>query len=200
MSLTKIIKSDIDTDTCNVPEIWLQSQEQLRAFIYRRLKDNDQTNDILQDVLLKLYRLCNAEKGIRNVQAWLFAVARNAVIDYQRAQQKLTYEIIDDITEDGENLYKDAAAFILPMIDFLPQKYALPLRLSDIEKMKQQDIARQLNISLTAAKSRVQRARALLKNEFFTCFNLELDQRGSLVDFKLKPQCLPLQHIRCCEK
>lgn len=202
MTLKKMYNENIPAEAaiCNVPDIWLAHQQLLRAFVYQKLKNHDLTDDILQEVLLKVYRFCGSRKGVKNIRPWLFTIARNTIIDHQRLQKKFIYELPERRQDDDENLYKEAAEFIVPMLNFLPEKYALPLRLSDIERLKQQDIAQKLNLSLTATKSRVQRARVLLKNEFLTCFNLEVDHHGSLVDFKLKPQCLSLQHIVCCRK
>ena len=78
----------------------------------------------------------------------------------------------------------------------MPEKYAAPLRMADIEGMKQTDIAENLQLSLPATKSRVQRARELLKNEIVTCCYLDTDQQGNLIGFDIKEACIPLQGFR----
>ena len=52
----------------------------LRAFIERRVADPDVAEDLTQDVLLRL--LMNDDRQIENPTAWLYRVARNAIIDH----------------------------------------------------------------------------------------------------------------------
>jgi RNA polymerase sigma-70 factor, ECF subfamily len=83
----------------------------------------------------------------------------------------------------------------LPMIQFLPEEYATPLKMADIDGLKQAVIAEKLGLSLTATKSRIQRARQLLKSEFITCCHFETDKNGQLISFEVKDNCAPLQAI-----
>lgn len=105
-------------------------------------------------------------------------------------------EIEDLETENDEEAFEDATQFILPMLEFLPKKYSIPLKLADIDNVKQSEIADRLQLSLTATKSRIQRARQLLKEEFITCCHFETDAQGNLISFKIKECCEPLQKLK----
>jgi RNA polymerase sigma-70 factor (ECF subfamily) len=78
----------------------------------------------------------------------------------------------------------------------LPEKYAIPLKMADIEGLKQQEIANKLGLSLTGAKSRIQRARKLLKEEIHTCFHTKECSSAGLTDFSLRQDCTPLKNLK----
>lgn len=191
------MQTDIKTN-CDVPALWQEHKIELRNFIFKRVKDQDLTNDILQDVLVKVYNFCISKSGVRNIRSWLFQIAQNTITDKYRKQLKFTdIETIDELVEEDQNIaFSEATNFILPILNFLPKEYAVPLKLSDIDNMKQADIAKELNLGLPATKSRIQRARKLLKAEFITCCHFEIGTNGSIVSFDIKKSCEPLQKLK----
>jgi RNA polymerase sigma-70 factor, ECF subfamily len=184
--------------TCDVPALWQEHKNELRNFILKRVKNHDLADDILQDVLVKVYNFCISKSGVKNIRAWLFQIAQNTITDHYRRQSKLTD--LDQLTaienEDQAIAFSEATNYILPMLDFLPAAYAIPLKLADIDNLKQADIAKKLNLSLSATKSRIQRARQLLKAEFITCCHFETDKQGNIISFEIKDNCEPLQKIK----
>ena len=183
---------------CDVPELWQEHKNELRNFILKRVKDQDLTNDVLQDVLMKVYNFCMSKSGVKNIRSWLFQIAQNTITDHYRKQSKFTeiYNLKEIDDEDQNFAFNEATNYILPMINFLPNEYAIPLKLADIDNIKQAEIAKKLNLSLAATKSRIQRARQLLKAEFITCCHLETDKQGKLISFKIKDSCEPLQKVQ----
>lgn len=182
---------------CDVPELWLEHQKELKNFIFKRVKERDLTNDISQEVLLKVYNFCRSKSGVKNVRSWLFQIAQNTIIDHYRKQSKISYkEIPEDASEDENLAFQEAGKYIIPMLEFLPEAYSVPLKLSDIDGMRQADIAKKLSLSLPATKSRIQRARQLLMDEFITCCHFEKDGGGNLLSFEIKDSCTPLQNFK----
>ena len=105
--------------------------------------------------------------------------------------------IEEQVVEQEDNAaFLEAQQYILPMLAFLPEEYAKPLKMYDIDNKKQADIARELNLTLSATKSRIQRARQLLKAEFITCCRFETDKQGNLISFQIKASCEPLQNLK----
>jgi RNA polymerase sigma-70 factor, ECF subfamily len=179
---------------CDVPALWIIHKQALFAFIMKRVHDRDIANDILQEVLMKVYKFCITKSGVNNVRSWLFQIAQNSIADFQRRQNRIT-NVLPEIEYNIEATEIEAAELIKPMIRFLPLEYAEPLWLSDIEEMKQADIAEKLGLTLSATKSRVQRARQLLKKEFLVCCKFETDRFGNFIYFEVKDTCEPLQKI-----
>jgi RNA polymerase sigma-70 factor, ECF subfamily len=183
---------------CDVPALWQEHKEALYYFVLKRVHDESTAKDIAQDVLLKVYNFCGSKSGVRNVRAWLFQIANNTIIDYYRKNSKsFSVESFSEVEEESEaSAFKEAAEFILPMINLLPEIYATPLRMSDVDGIKLKDIAEELNIGLPAVKQRVSRARKLLKDVFTECCIMELDERGRLVSFDIRPGCGALQRYK----
>lgn len=181
---------------CDVPALWIEHKNALKNYIFKRVKDEDLSNDILQEVLLKVYNFCLSKSGVRNVRSWLYQITHNTMVDHFRKESKKgqSGNMEVEFVEEDENLaFKEALEYIEPLISFLPQEYAVPLKMADLEGMKQVEIAQKLNLSLTATKSRIQRARSLLKAEFITCCHFETDATGGIISFSIKDSCTPLQ-------
>jgi RNA polymerase sigma-70 factor (ECF subfamily) len=123
----------------------------------------------------------------------MFQIAHNTTIDYLKKQYKFTNDVPEVFEKDESNSYKEAEELLKPLIGLLPEKYAIPLQLGDIKELKQAEVAKKLNLSLAATKSRIQRARKLLKEAIIDCSNFETDDKGKLLSLELKQNCEPLQ-------
>ena len=69
------------------------------------------------------------------------------------------------------------------MIEELPSIYKEAILLTEYEGLTQKQLAEKLNISLTGAKSRVQRAKKMLKNMLLQCCHFEYDKYGTVIDY-----------------
>lgn len=179
-----------------VAPVYLAYEAKLRGFVLKRVKDKDEANDILQQLYVKLYKNCEQLQDVRNMNAWLYQIARNAVYDYYREQgRSMPLEDEGKLEEhfNQEPTQQDSENLVLPLINMLPAEYAEPLRLSEIEGISQKEIAERLGMSYSGAKSRVQRGREKLKELFLECCHLELDRKGALVSATAKETCRPLQ-------
>lgn len=182
-----------------VAPVFQQYEQELHSFIRKRLKDKHLSEDVLNDVLLKIYRHCEKLPKVQNNRAWLYQITRNALNDHFKESQKTTgLEALPEETEQQreEELYEQLAPLLPRMIAMLPAKYAVPLRMSDIEEIPQQEVARQVGLSLSGAKSRIQRGREKLKSLFFECLYLELDHQGVPRGFAVKEHCTPLHNFQ----
>ncbi|GAB2530889.1 RNA polymerase sigma factor SigZ [Rufibacter soli] len=181
------------SDPCEaVAPIFLLYQEALQGFIRKRVQNLADAEDLTQQVLLKVHRHCEALPRVRNTKAWLYGITRKVVVDFYRERQRETHLPEDtDLTMDPkeENPFQELEPFVLPLLQILPAKYAVPLRLSDLEGLPQQEIATQLGLTLSGTKSRIQRGREKLKSVFLECCEVELDRKGKLLSARLKPTC-----------
>ncbi|HNW51036.1 MAG TPA: RNA polymerase sigma factor SigZ [Prolixibacteraceae bacterium] len=185
--------------------IWERWGENLKSFIRKRVADPDHANDILQDAFVKIHEKIDTLKDSTKVQAWIFQIARNTIIDYYRdsRQPEKAYqeELIGEKTEMIDVHFEktksspndDIASGLKEVINTLPQKYAQALMLVEFDGMMQSELAKELNISVSGAKSRVQRGRQLLKNTLMNCCHFEFDKYGTIVSSH------PI-HCCCCHQ
>jgi RNA polymerase sigma-70 factor (ECF subfamily) len=170
-------------------KVWQEYHSRLRAFIKSRVSDDAAADDILQNVFLKMHAGLTSLKDATKLQSWLYQIARNAVIDYFRSQ-KPTVELPDQLlqseTDPGEKVTQELSDCLQPMIQRLPETYRETVILSEIKGLTQKEVARSQGISLSGAKSRVQRGRALLKEMLADCCRLEFDHKGRLCDYERK--------------
>ncbi|MGM0934496.1 MAG: sigma-70 family RNA polymerase sigma factor [Bacteroidota bacterium] len=176
-----------------ISKFWVAYKDMLRNYILKLVKNEDTADELAHEVLMKVYSSCCSGREIRNIRSWLFQIAYNTCMDYFKARSKMT-EIKTDIVEMQENqTYKEASEFIEPLLDLLPKEYAEPLKLADIDQLKQQEVAKRMGLSLTATKSRVQRGRKLLREQIRECVDIEVDKYGQLQAFNIKGTCDALQ-------
>lgn len=185
------------TTLCNVPEFWLANKDMVYGYIKKNTNDNDLAKDLTQEVLLKVYRFCEKQCGVKNKRAWLFDIAHNTIIDYyrkQKADSTLDCDKYDLQEEKYTDIYQDISIFIRPLLTCLPEIYVEPLRL-ELDGIDQKEIARRLNLNLSTVKSRIQRSKSLIKDLLFECFHLELSEEGKIDSFQPKSDCKAIQHF-----
>lgn len=183
----------LDTKTIKMKQevsgIWTNFQKELSFFIQKRTQDSNATADILQEVFIKVIEKIDMLNQTKNLRQYLYAMVRNAIVDHHRQQKPLLSEgkipaavFTEETTEDLNTLI--AACCIRPFINQLAPKYKEALTLSELEQLPQTELARQLGISYSGAKSRVQRGREQLKEQLLQCCQLESDTYGNLTEMK----------------
>ena len=179
---------------CDIFEIWEEYKSSLYRFILKRVQEPALAKDILQDVLLKSYQYCAKGKTVVYLKSWLYKITQNTIIDhYKRSEkyQSITFDLINN--EHDDSLIGEASEYIRSLLKLLPEEYAVPLSMYDLEDISQKDIASRLNLTLVNTKSRIQRGRIKLKARFLECCTVEFDTNGEMVSFDIKPQCKELQ-------
>lgn len=166
-------------------DIWTQFATRLRYFIRGRVADDASAEDILQNVFVKVQQRLGTLRGEEKIEAWVCQIARNAIVDHYRtirpADELPDYlpQPPDDAADEAEKAALLAA--FRRMITQLPEPYRQAVQLTEMEGLTQQELATRLGISLSGAKSRVQRGRAMLKDMLLECCRFEFDRRGGIV-------------------
>ncbi|MBI3195042.1 MAG: RNA polymerase sigma factor SigZ [Ignavibacteriae bacterium] len=164
--------------------LYKQFSKRLLNFIVQRVDSRDEAEDILHDVFLKVHTNIESLRDSTTIESWLYQVTRNAIIDYYRARkpkEALPENIIEET--QTENAMEQLTPSIKHFIERLPEPYREAITLTELQGMKQKDLASKLGISLSGAKSRVQRARKMLKDLFFECCHFEFDRYGTVIDY-----------------
>lgn len=184
----------METINCNIFEVWENYKAALYLFILKRVEDKEAAKDILQEVLLKSYQYCSKGKTVLYLKSWLYKIAQNSIVDHLRKSGK--YQPIDfDIEAENhdQSLVGEASEYIRVLLKLLPNEYAVPLSMSDLDAIDQKQISEQLHLSLSNTKSRIQRARVKLKERFLECCAVTFDEHGEMNGFDIKPHCKELQ-------
>jgi len=173
-------------------EVWEEFSYRLKKYIFSHVRNDDDANDILQEVFCKIHKNICTLNDANKLGGWIYRITRNAVIDYYRLQKSMAiYEEVPkyrinapDITTD---IAKEVASLcVKPMIDSLPRKYRQAILLTEYEGMTQKEMAEKLGLSLSGAKSRVQRARLSLKEMLHACCQFELDHYHRVIDYRYR--------------
>ena len=186
-----------------VQEIWQEIRTGLRAFIAKRVVNEAEVDDIVQDVWIKMQRGLEGLKDQRRLISWIYQIARHAIIDYYRApgrRREVPAGLAADLeayqssptkqaaSEDSGQLRTELAGCLRPMIERLPGEYRQAMVMVDLEGLTQQEAAVQLGLSLSGMKSRVQRGRRQLKGILEACCTIELDQRRGVANYDVRNQ------------
>jgi RNA polymerase sigma-70 factor (ECF subfamily) len=188
--------------TVGTQEVWERFRDRLKGFVLSRVPDEQDADDILQDVFLKIHSRLDTLRDQDKLEAWLFQITRNAITEHYRHKQKAAEsgdvpeemleaarakeaqeEQVDEETDAPARLIRSC---LLPMLEVLPDTAREALVMTEVEEITQKEMAERLGISFSGAKSRVQRAREKLKDVLQECCHVEFDRRGNVIGYELK--------------
>lgn len=146
----------------------LYSQELMNiSFGYARNKDD--SLDIIQNVFYKYFNANKAFKNPNEEKYWLIRVTINESKDFLRKKKKLTIvneEELDIVSYDNEGKHNNKELQKLSiLVKQLPEKYRRVIILHYYDSLSIKEIVNILNISESAIKKRLERARNILKQE-----------------------------------
>lgn len=172
--------------------VWETFHVPLQQFIRHRVSDDATAEDLLQDVFLKIHQHVETLKDVKKLESWIYKLTRNAIIDYYRSTRQTTSLDVPEALQLPEDLPdEDVVSELFPsvraMVMSLPAQDRQALILTEYQGLTQKELAERLGLSVSGAKSRVQRARAKLKQQLLDCCHFELDRRGHVIDYQ--PRC-----------
>jgi RNA polymerase sigma-70 factor (ECF subfamily) len=179
--------------TTTLEIVWDRFSSRLRSFIRARVSDEDTAEDILQEVFVRIHAKMGTLRDVRKLESWIYQIARNAIIDYYRSH-RTTEEVPQTLgyweETDEDDVTTRLAADVREMVEALPEPYRQALMLTAYQGLSQKELAQQLGLSYSGAKSRVQRARQQVRDMLMTCCHFEFDRRGTVMDY--------YEHCCCC--
>lgn len=154
----------------------------LYNFAFHLTYDEESAKDLLQDTFLKAYRFLDSYEKGTNAKAWLFRIMKNAFInDYRKKSKQPAKVDIDDVVNyhdaeepNGTNISLDFRQDVFQgmigdevtkAINNLPVDFRLIILLCDIEGFTYEEIAKIIDIPIGTVRSRLHRARNLLKEK-----------------------------------
>lgn len=173
--------------------IWTHLSKELRRFIRRRVSDDHAADDLMQETFLRIHRNLGTLQDTDRLAAWVYQIARNVVRDHHRKAIHSTVSLGDtdpaELDDDHLNPPRCRGAnWLDEMIGTLPDGYREAVELAEIEGLTQQELAHKFGITLSGAKSRVQRGRAMLREALDECCKFQFDHTGRLMDCDPRPR------------
>ncbi len=155
--------------------------DSLYNFAYRLTLDEDDANDLVQETYLKAYRFFNSYEQGTNAKAWLFRILKNSFIndfrkkskepskvDYQEVESYYNSDDVDEsITTDLriESLQEMIGDEVATALNALAVDFRTIIILCDLEGFTYEEMAKILDIPIGNVRSRLHRARNLLKEK-----------------------------------
>ena len=179
-------------------QTWQAMSQQLRAFFRRRVTDDQLAEDLLQETFARVHNGLASLQEQERLAAWVQRVAQNTLRDYFRkgfvSKEVLTSDgvVADEVSEEStsdENYNEEIAAGLGCVVQQLPPRYREAIELAEIEGLTQGEVGARLGLSLSGAKSRVQRGRGKLKDLLLKCCHFELDRHGNVIDYQPQRSC-----------
>lgn len=170
--------------------VWRNHADALRGFLSRRIPP-ETVDDLLQDIFVKIHLKLPTLKETERINGWIYQIARNAIVDHFRASARVPDEgeVAEMYLTDDDSSREELEACVAPFIDRLPDTYRDAVRMSELEGLTQAEVAKRLGLSLSGAKSRVQRGRAIAERMLDDCCVFQRDARGRVADFERRDQC-----------
>ncbi len=176
-------------------------REELVRLVRRRLHSEADAEDVAQEVLIRLATRPDAVPDGAPASAWLHRVVANASTDFFRRRATEAKAMSRALEEervqqsgkgegDAERMRRDIAGCMQPLLATLSPEDREALELTDLGELTQKEAAMRLGISYTAMKSRVQRARARLRETLQACCKFEVDARGAPVSAERRRGCV----------
>jgi RNA polymerase sigma-70 factor, ECF subfamily len=144
-------------------ELVRRMQRRVYGFAFHHLRDLDEAKDLSQEIFVKLYRNLARFDSTRPFEPWFWKLAANTTINYRRKR----VPVPTDEELHGAAAPADAAQHDPVLVEALSQldpSYRLPILLHYYADLSLEQVAASLSVSIPAIKSRLHRARALLRN------------------------------------
>jgi RNA polymerase sigma-70 factor (ECF subfamily) len=145
----------------------------------KMLQNQQDAEDILQETFIKAYKALPHFEGRSSLSTWLYRIATNEALMFLRRkypdqisieqpsdedEEQAPFEVVDwCCLPEGELMSAEARANLEQSVEALPQSLRVVFLLRDVEGLSTRDAAEILDLSETAVKTRLSRARLRLR-------------------------------------
>lgn len=146
-------------------------KNKLYRFALGIVRDPAEAEDIVQEILIKIWRQWEEIHTIQNLEAWSMRLTKNLAIDKLRSRHRRTEDLdrAYQVEVDGPDPYEsvvtgDTIGQIRQLMDRLPENQRLVMNLRDIEGLSYQEISEALDMPMPQVKVNLFRARTQIRN------------------------------------
>lgn len=159
-------------------------KDRLVNYINGIIRDYDRSIDLSQDAFIRVFKNADRYEGKYQFSTWLYRIATNLAIDELRRRERkgrfFLYNVLDmfqnpmeqevqlpDLRQCPEKTFdqKEKSELLQGAIDSLSHKYKLPFILKEVQGLSYEEVSQVMNISLGTVKSRIHRAKMLLREQ-----------------------------------
>ncbi|MFA5052287.1 MAG: sigma-70 family RNA polymerase sigma factor [Patescibacteria group bacterium] len=175
--MAHIIRRAQAGDIVAFAEIIKEFQPRLTCTIEKMLQDNELTNDVVQETFIKVHEHIRGFNFNNQFSTWIYTIALNLARNHLRRRKRYTEEPIEDYTHtlsiQCRSPHDDAKILLLGKflqsgIQILPEKYRSAFLMVDHDGKDYLEACLLLGIPIGTVKSRVNRARAILRQYLCT--------------------------------
>lgn len=138
----------------------------------RIVKDNFEAEDVVQEVMIKIWKNQKRFNEIQNQEAWCMTLTKNLAIDKTRSKHNRVDALKDGISirDKGANPHqimeaKDTLSHVRKILEALPDNQRLVIELRDIEEYTYQEIADETEMTLDQVKVLIHRGRKAMRQK-----------------------------------
>ncbi|MCK5125015.1 MAG: sigma-70 family RNA polymerase sigma factor [candidate division Zixibacteria bacterium] len=185
----RLLRQVQDGDMVAFSELVNRYRDRLMNVIGRMRISRECAEDIIQEAFLRVYQHRDKFDFKHCFSTWLYTIALNLARNELRRNKKYTFVDIFDMQNKEVEASVDAKVpsnlgpILQKAIDTLPEKYKTAFLLRDIEEMPYDEVARVLSVPLGTVKSRVNRARSILRDKL----KPRMEERNALSKGALLP-------------
>jgi len=154
----------------DIMNLVLPFKDKLYRLALRIMGNVHEAEDIIQEVLIKIWKKREQFVELDNKEAWSMTVTRNLCIDKIRAKKMRTSDITEHfdikdktMTPSQQTISDDRMGQILELIDALPERQKTVVQLRDIEGYSYKEISTITGLKLDQVKVYLHRARISLR-------------------------------------
>ena len=165
-------------------QLFMRSQRRAYNLAYRLTGNAADAEDVAQDAYVRAWTNFETYDSSRSFEGWLFRIITNRVIDMRRRQKRVPMYSLDTPVqgdEDGQPLAHEFAApdsnpqdivtgpimdeKLQKALDSLPADYRTAILMCDVEEKSYQEIAAAMHCAIGTVRSRIHRARVMLRKQ-----------------------------------
>lgn len=184
----ELIKRYQDGDRSAFDELVKRYRMPLVNFVARFINDRDTAEDLAQETFLRIYKSIGRYRfGVAQFSTWFYRIASNLCKNEVRNRKRRWRHHVDPIRDNEGDSDPDELIVSVPAgsgympdqqlerkeldkviqnaISQLPLKYRTPFLLRDLNQVSYEEIAKTLNLPLGTVKSRINRARLMMKDK-----------------------------------
>ncbi|MEU2389520.1 RNA polymerase sigma factor [Streptomyces sp. NPDC007369] len=169
----RLIKAAQDGDVTSLTTVVIESQPHVRKFALSLCASPQDAEDAAQEALIILYRKIGTLRATGALASWMFRIVRNECLRQVRllvsrdgapAEPEASAEPSAEPSAEDAVLHRLEAERIAAAVSALPRDQRQVLIMRDVQGLPGRTVARSLNLSTAAMKSRLHRARAALRH------------------------------------